>query len=358
VLPAARDFLANEGGKLDAGAVTGGEVFLVVRTLGTATPVVATRRSLAAGNLVWDTGGERVALCGRDAAGWHVVCGETVSEAHEFVGRPYFDERGVRFGTRDGRDLWWRTLRWARRLSANARRPVIAETCRCSQCTPEPRSRASNGARSFTAAEGAATTSPVSPAPPILFGPRRATVASCRTAEPLRRGWTNWRDLGTMAPSVQFGQDHDQGDPTMELLMRSRMSQLVAVLGLFALTNPVRAQDPPSQGIGGDYVVTRDGEPIEEGATWRIHWTPMVVGEVTVYWGYTTRDDGTGPVPRKDPNAYFLAVPNGDDFEFRSLGSDPNEVTSGKLTATSTGLRMDYTAGPGAGTSTELTPET
>jgi hypothetical protein len=84
----------------------------------------------------------------------------------------------------------------------------------------------------------------------------------------------------------------------------------------------------------------------------------MVVGEVTVYWGYTTRDDGTGPVPRKDPNAYFLAVPNGDDFEFRSLGSDPNEVTSGKLTATSTGLRMDYTAGPGAGTSTELTPET
>ncbi len=108
-------FIANHGGQTDAlqpGVVTGGQWLVVVRAVEGAAAPVEIPAGLEARDLAWDASGERLAFAARDDAGWRIVCGSARSPAHTDVGRPHFSPEGraIGFGSRDGRELWWRVL--------------------------------------------------------------------------------------------------------------------------------------------------------------------------------------------------------------------------------------------------------
>ncbi len=108
-------FVANVGGKESErvpGLVEGGEAFVVIRPVSGSAEMEEHPRIREARDLVWDSTGERLAYCARDESGWRIACGSTRSGAHEDVGPPNFAEggRSIAFGSRDGRELWWRVL--------------------------------------------------------------------------------------------------------------------------------------------------------------------------------------------------------------------------------------------------------
>ena len=108
-------FVANLAGRPrehPAGDFVGGESFVVVRPAGGKGDWKEHPRYEYVRDLVWDAAGERIAYCAKADDGWRVVCGDARSEAHDDVGRPFFAEDGgsIGFGSRDGRELWWRVL--------------------------------------------------------------------------------------------------------------------------------------------------------------------------------------------------------------------------------------------------------
>ncbi|MBL8724877.1 MAG: hypothetical protein JNK49_12575 [Planctomycetes bacterium] len=139
---------------------------------------------------------------------------------------------------------------------------------------------------------------------------------------------------------------------------------LLLLFGISSFVQPVLGQTPPppppatADPLVGTFKVTWEGEPPIEGAVTRITWVyvdlPMNLG---YYWGVTTVDYGRGPVVRRDPNAHFIAVRQGHRYTWRSLGEDPNTVSSGELRVDGRNFKQDYIEGPGAGTTFDLTRE-
>ncbi|MEM7309389.1 MAG: hypothetical protein AAF682_22085 [Planctomycetota bacterium] len=105
-------FLANEGGRRDELAVEGGRFFVVERAVEDAQERKRHADYTEVRNLVWSPDGTRLAYCALDDDGWRLVCGDSASESHDEVGRPFFaaDSGSVGYGSRDGDELWWRTL--------------------------------------------------------------------------------------------------------------------------------------------------------------------------------------------------------------------------------------------------------
>jgi hypothetical protein len=106
-------FVANRGGKRDTGnpgLISGGESFVVVVPVPPQSLLDQRPNYREVRDLVWNAAGNRLAYCAQDADGWRVVCGERASEPHDDVGTPMFaaDGKSLAFGTRDGRELWWR----------------------------------------------------------------------------------------------------------------------------------------------------------------------------------------------------------------------------------------------------------
>jgi hypothetical protein len=108
-------FVANLGGTPSGQtpcAVEGGEFFVVVREVSGRAAAKDAPHFRAVRDLVWDSSGDRLAYCAKDAAGWRVVCGEAQSPPYETVGAAHFnaDSSSIGFGSRTGAELWWRAL--------------------------------------------------------------------------------------------------------------------------------------------------------------------------------------------------------------------------------------------------------
>ncbi|MBX3464608.1 MAG: hypothetical protein KF830_15675 [Planctomycetes bacterium] len=138
--------------------------------------------------------------------------------------------------------------------------------------------------------------------------------------------------------------------PTIRTLLAGLIAGLsIACLGI--------AQHSTLPDLAGDYVLTWNGDPVEDGVTWRIHWMYVGSPDLGFYLGFQSRDEGEGPVPRKDIHGYYIAIPDTAGYAFHSLGDDPDLMSSGKLVGNGNGFDMINDTGPWEGHTLELTPE-